>query len=132
MDCAQKMRVIQSSSAGKNEKTEDPDYAETVELCMLNGPRSFRPWSRFVKFLVNFFICLTQFGFCCIYFVFIGDSLEQVCINFGIFLAKKLNLTSFILLFFIRCLSSIKTVFHSNMDWVLRWLLFYCRFCVYR
>lgn len=79
MTCAQRMRAIQSNSSEKTEDFDDPDFAETVELSFKYGPPSLRPWSRFVKFLVNFFICLTQLGFCCIYFVFIADNFQQVC-----------------------------------------------------
>lgn len=78
MDCAQNMRQTQNSSSEKNEDIDDPDFAETVELCFRNGPPSLRPWSRFTKFLVNCFICMTQLGFCCIYFVFMSDNFEQV------------------------------------------------------
>lgn len=78
MSCAQKMRAIQNDSSEKIEDIDDPDFAETVELCFRNGPPRLRPWSRFVKFVVNFFICLTQLGFCCIYFKFISDNFEQL------------------------------------------------------
>lgn len=75
------MRDIQSQPAEKavnNNINEDPDFAETVELCFANGPPRLRSWSKFVKFLVNLFICVTQMGFCCIYFVFIATNFKQV------------------------------------------------------
>lgn len=79
MTCAKRMRTIQSNSSDKSDQmAEDPDFAETIELCFRFGPRPLRRWSRFVKFLCNFFICLTQLGFCCIYFVFINDNFEQL------------------------------------------------------
>lgn len=78
MKSSQRMRQIQTNSADKNTPGEDPDFAETVELSFRYGPRPLRPWSRFIKFLVNFFICVTQLGFCCIYFVFIFENFEQV------------------------------------------------------
>lgn len=79
MTCAKRMRIIESNSADKADQTvEDPDFAETVELCFRNGPQPLRKWSRFAKLLVNFFICLTQLGFCCIYIVFINDNFEQM------------------------------------------------------
>lgn len=79
MTCAKRMRVQQSNSPAKaDQEAEDPDFAETVELCFRYGPRPLRRWSRFVKFLVNFFICLTQMGFCCIYIVFINDNFAQL------------------------------------------------------
>lgn len=78
MRCAQQMRAIECNSSEKIEDIDDPDFAETVELCFKHGPHKLRAWSRFVKFLVNFFICLTQLGFCCIYFKFISDNFEQL------------------------------------------------------
>jgi len=31
------------------------------------------------RFIVNIFLIATQFGFCCVYFVFMGENLKQVC-----------------------------------------------------
>lgn len=78
MNCAQRMRDIQNKSAEKTVECEDPDFAETIELCFVHGPPRLRPWSKFIRFLVNFFICVTQLGFCCIYFVFIASNFKQV------------------------------------------------------
>ncbi|KAJ6637548.1 Proton-coupled amino acid transporter 4 [Pseudolycoriella hygida] len=61
----------------------DPDFAETVELAFESGPRKFRDWSRTMKRIVNIFICVTQIGFCAIYFVFISSSLKQVFDFYG-------------------------------------------------
>lgn len=58
--------------------TENPDFAETVEMCFGAGPPCLRGWAKTMKFLVNLFLCITQMGFCCIYFVFISQSLKQV------------------------------------------------------
>lgn len=55
-----------------------PDFAETVELCFQNGPPKLRSWAPWMKTVVNIFICVTQLGFCCIYFVFISTNLKQV------------------------------------------------------
>lgn len=55
-----------------------PDYAETVELCFLSGPKPLRKWAHLMRRIVNIFICLTQLGFCCIYFVFVSESVKQV------------------------------------------------------
>lgn len=74
------MRAGQCNSADKLDEVEYPDYADTVELCFINGPHRLRRWSRFMKFMINTFICVTQLGFCCIYFVFIATNFEQVCI----------------------------------------------------
>lgn len=72
------MREFQSSASDKDENMDSPDFAETVELCFIHGPPKAKKYSRLMKFLVNFFICLTQLGFCCVYFVFIDKNLQQV------------------------------------------------------
>ena len=44
------------------------------------------------RIVVNLFLIITQFGFCCVYFVFMADSLNQVstevCILQGFIWAK--------------------------------------------
>jgi len=57
------------------------DYPETVEKCFEHGPRPLRKMSRVMKLVVEMFLCVTQFGFCAIYFVFITENLHQV--SFG-------------------------------------------------
>lgn len=72
------MRAIQCNTTEKLEEIDDLDYAQTVEQCFINGPPRLRRWSRFIRVSVNFFICVTQLGFCCIYMVFISENFEQV------------------------------------------------------
>lgn len=73
LNCSEKVRDL--SAADKC-----PDYAETVEQCFEIGPPKLRSWSNRMKTAVNIFICVTQLGFCCIYFVFISTNLKQVSI----------------------------------------------------
>lgn len=58
-----------------------PDYAETVELTFSTGPQSMRRFAPTMRRLCNVFLCITQLGFCCVYFVFISDNVEQVLIQ---------------------------------------------------
>ncbi|KRK06830.1 proton-coupled amino acid transporter-like protein CG1139 isoform X1 [Drosophila yakuba] len=60
------------------------DYPETVEKCFEHGPRPLRKMSRVMKLVVEMFLCVTQFGFCAIYFVFITENLHQVLQQNGI------------------------------------------------
>ncbi|KAH8344781.1 hypothetical protein KR067_007382, partial [Drosophila pandora] len=60
------------------------DYPETVEKSFEYGPRPLRRMSRFMKLVVEMFLCVTQFGFCAIYFVFITENLYQVFQQNGI------------------------------------------------
>lgn len=62
----------------RNRSVKSPDFAETVGLCFECGPPKLRPWANLMKLLVNIFICVTQLGFCCVYFVFISSNLKQV------------------------------------------------------
>lgn len=54
------------------------DYPETVEKCFEYGPKPLRRMSRAMKLIVEMFLCVTQFGFCAIYFVFITENIHQV------------------------------------------------------
>lgn len=54
------------------------DYPDTIEKCFEAGPKPFRRLSKIMKLVVEMFLCVTQFGFCSIYFVFITENLHQV------------------------------------------------------
>ncbi|XP_046833399.1 proton-coupled amino acid transporter 2-like isoform X1 [Vespa crabro] len=53
-------------------------FAGTVELCFATGPLALRKYSVFMRKMVNLFLCVTQLGFCCVYFVFISTNMQQV------------------------------------------------------
>ena len=68
------------------------DYPETAQKCFENGPLVLRIYSSFVKSIIQFFICVTQLAFCCIYFVFITENLEQVILyNYKTYISKLFN-----------------------------------------
>lgn len=56
------------------------DYPETAEKCFETGPLILRKFSSLIRYVVEILICVTQLGFCCIYFLFISENLEQVCL----------------------------------------------------
>uniref|UniRef100_A0A182W4M9 Amino acid transporter transmembrane domain-containing protein n=1 Tax=Anopheles minimus TaxID=112268 RepID=A0A182W4M9_9DIPT len=64
--------------------SEPLDFADTVALCFAYGPPSVRSWAPTMKNAVNIFICVTQLGFCCIYFVFISSNFKQIADRYGI------------------------------------------------
>lgn len=57
------------------------DYAETVLKTFQNGPKKFRALAPTMYTIVQVLVCITQLGFCCVYFVFITNNLEQVSIR---------------------------------------------------
>ncbi|XP_045462298.1 proton-coupled amino acid transporter 2-like isoform X3 [Harmonia axyridis] len=61
-----------------------PDYAETVMVGFMDGPERTRNLCFFMKRLVNTFLIITEMGFCCVYLVFIGESLEKILAIYGI------------------------------------------------
>ncbi|XP_054710008.1 proton-coupled amino acid transporter-like protein CG1139 isoform X2 [Uloborus diversus] len=70
--------VISSKSLSRRLGVPSLDYAGTAENAFLFGPekvRGFAPWARTA---VNGMLMLTQFGFCCVYFLFVSKSLHEV------------------------------------------------------
>ncbi|XP_046410654.1 proton-coupled amino acid transporter 1 isoform X4 [Neodiprion fabricii] len=61
-----------------NDAVQNPGFAGTVELCFATGPLKLRKYSTTMRKLVNLFLCTTQLGFCCVYFVFISSNVKQV------------------------------------------------------
>ncbi|XP_058063774.1 proton-coupled amino acid transporter 1-like [Anopheles bellator] len=61
-----------------------PDFAETVGLCFAHGHQRLRSWSWTMHRAVNVFICLTQLGLCCVYFVFISSNVKQLYDYYGV------------------------------------------------
>lgn len=83
--CVHAQHILLQCSAKMKQKyslESNPDYAETVELCFASSTNEkFRKRATTMKTICNTFICITQLGFCCIYFLFVGSNLEQV-LNF--------------------------------------------------
>ncbi|KAF2892777.1 hypothetical protein ILUMI_13394 [Ignelater luminosus] len=63
-----------------------PDFATTVELSFATGPSSLQKYAPYMRKLINIFLCITQLGFCCVYFVFISTNIKQVCDVHGLVL----------------------------------------------
>lgn len=54
------------------------DFATTTEVAFATGPMPLRKYSTIFRGLTNFFLCLTQLGFCCVYLVFVAKNVKQV------------------------------------------------------
>ncbi|XP_055523880.1 proton-coupled amino acid transporter 1-like [Wyeomyia smithii] len=84
--CAKRMKAKLPNSS------QLPDFAETVELCFIHGPVRFRRWARAMRLSVNVFICVTQLGFCTVYFGFISNNLKHIHDFYGIHLDVRLHM----------------------------------------
>ncbi|XP_025831950.1 proton-coupled amino acid transporter-like protein pathetic isoform X2 [Agrilus planipennis] len=54
------------------------NFAEVSEYACQLGPEPLRKYSRIFKISINSFLCITQIGFCCVYFVFVAANLQEV------------------------------------------------------
>lgn len=66
-----------------------PDFATTVELSFATGPEKLKKLSVTMRRLVNMFLCITQLGFCCVYFVFVSTNLKEVIYIFIIHIPSE-------------------------------------------
>ncbi|XP_055925508.1 proton-coupled amino acid transporter 1-like isoform X1 [Argiope bruennichi] len=82
----------QGSANQVSEENSSLDYANTAFEAFRHGPQYFRSWASYMRFAVNLLLVLTQFGFCCVYFLFVGQSLHEVSLNMKVF--TSLNTTT--------------------------------------
>lgn len=56
-----------------------PDFAETIEMSFSSSKNEkWHKWAPIMKMVCNAFICITQLGFCAVYFVFVGMTMKDV------------------------------------------------------
>ncbi|GFT60101.1 hypothetical protein NPIL_313541 [Nephila pilipes] len=77
--------VQRNSENRKLEADISLDYANTAFQAFTYGPKIFRAWAPWMKGLVNVLLVTTQFGFCCVYFLFVGQSFHEVSLNMKVF-----------------------------------------------
>ncbi|KAF6210808.1 hypothetical protein GE061_013919 [Apolygus lucorum] len=53
-------------------------YSQVANRSFKSGPVSVQRYSRLIRWVVNIFLVITQLGFCCVYFVFVGENIKQV------------------------------------------------------
>eukprot|EP00092_Neocalanus_flemingeri_P025306 GFUD01027438.1.p1 GENE.GFUD01027438.1~~GFUD01027438.1.p1 ORF type:complete len:485 (+),score=100.26 GFUD01027438.1:130-1584(+) len=94
--CIHCMHILVNSSQELCKRTNLPflTYSDVAETCFATSSsprlRAFAPTARTV---IDVFLCITQLGFCCVYFVFVSQNLEQIFnhyygeINYHIYMA---------------------------------------------
>ncbi|XP_059150879.1 proton-coupled amino acid transporter 2-like [Physella acuta] len=58
------------------------DYADVIEVALKTGPQKFRKFAKAARNTVNGFLIFTQFGFCCVYIVFVAANIKEVIVAF--------------------------------------------------
>lgn len=59
------------------------DYASTAEKAFQTGPKSCRRFSVWARSFTNFFIVITQIGFCVVYWVFTATNIQMAVNHFN-------------------------------------------------
>ncbi|KAF2368390.1 Amino acid transporter transmembrane domain [Trinorchestia longiramus] len=54
------------------------NYEESMNAAFRTGPEKLRPLATFMTITTRTFICVTQIGFCCVYYEFVCENLYQV------------------------------------------------------
>jgi len=79
--CVHCMHLLVKNSQELCRRTKAPflSYADVAEQCFeTSSSLSLRKHSRKARRTVDTFLCITQLGFCCVYFVFVSQNLQQV------------------------------------------------------
>jgi len=94
--CIHCMHILVNTSHELCRRTNLPflTYSDVAETCFAT---SSSPWlrslSKTARTVIDVFLCITQLGFCCVYFVFVSQNLEQIFnhyygeINYHIYMA---------------------------------------------
>ncbi|KAF5299700.1 hypothetical protein FQA39_LY11495 [Lamprigera yunnana] len=105
--CLHSQHLLLNASHHLKEKLnlkKNPDYATTVELCFATGSPKMQMFAPGMRLLVNLFLCLTQLGFCCVYFVFISSNVKQIMDYYGFVYNLKYHMAVIFIPILLSCL----------------------------
>uniref|UniRef100_A0A061QFW7 Putative vesicular inhibitory amino-acid transporter n=1 Tax=Cupiennius salei TaxID=6928 RepID=A0A061QFW7_CUPSA len=73
--------VISSKTLARRLGCTSLDYSSTAEQAFRLGPASVQKFAPIARHAVNTMLMLTQFGFCCVYFLFVSKTLYEVVMS---------------------------------------------------
>lgn len=57
-------------------------FSEVCYAAFETGPIGMRKYSLLARQIINIFLCITQLGFCCVYFIFVAVNLREVVTHY--------------------------------------------------
>ena len=105
--CVHSQHLLLNASLHVQDKLslkKNPGFATTVELCVATGSPRLQKFAPLFRRLVNLFLCLTQFGFCCVYFVFISSNVKQIMDYYGYVYSVHLHMAVVLIPVLMSCL----------------------------
>ncbi|XP_077302200.1 proton-coupled amino acid transporter-like protein acs [Arctopsyche grandis] len=101
----QHILLSQSERLQREQKLDHaPDFATTVELSFSTGPVKLRKMAPCMRRLVNIFLCITQLGFCCVYFVFVATNLQKILDRYDVIFDLHLHMVIVLLPILLSCM----------------------------
>ena len=79
--CVHCMHILVNSSQELCRRTNVPflTYSDVMSTCFAtSNSHRIRKFSNIARITIDVFLCITQLGFCCVYFVFVSQNLQQV------------------------------------------------------
>jgi len=78
--CVSCMHMLVNSAHTLGVRTRKPymTYADVAEYSFSTSGPTARKFSKIARMTINIFLCITQLGFCCVYFVFVAQNLKMV------------------------------------------------------
>lgn len=76
------MKIVKEEDeeeGNEGKETVKPTFAETVQYTMEESSiKCLQRNGKRLGYMTNIFLCFTELGFCCVYFVFIAEHMCQV------------------------------------------------------
>ena len=122
--CLHCMHMLVDSSQELCRRTNLPflTYSDVAETCFSTSSiLRLRTFSKVARLMTDVFLCIVQLGFCCAYFVFVSQNLQQVCYKLHLLTQSVFTLVTFMFRFLVITMERLTTGF----TWPSFSLLFY-------